>query len=335
MTQWTQVTEEVAEALARHRPVVALETTLVSHGFSDGLGLAAATESERRVREAGATPATVGIVDGAIHVGLTEAELERFAEAGLAARKVGARDLAACLAQGALGATTVGGTLAACRQIGIRFMGTGGIGGVHRGFAESLDISGDLLQIARTQAAVVASGPKSLLDVGATSELLETLAVPVLGWQTPTLPRFYTAEGGPPVSAVVSDSPEAARICAAHWELDGAGGILLARPPADGIDLGSLIDEAVEEVRGQNLPGQAVTPAVLSIVHERSGGASVTVNRQLIEDNAALAAETAVAYTQLRNAVLAANRKAVIHHLAANVSSADPVRRGRGRLRGR
>ncbi len=299
MTQWTQVTEEVAEALARHRPVVALETTLVSHGFADGLGLAAATESERRVREAGATPATVGIVDGAIHVGLTQAELERFAEAGLAARKVGARDLAACLAQGALGATTVGGTLAVCRQIGIRFMGTGGIGGVHRGFAESLDISGDLLQIARTQAAVVASGPKSLLDVGATSELLETLAVPVLGWQTPTLPRFYTAEGGPPVSAVVSDSPEAARICAAHWELDGAGGILLARPPADGIDLGPLIDEAVEEVRGQNLSGQAVTPAVLSIVHERSGGASVTVNRQLIEDNAALAAETAVAYAAL------------------------------------
>jgi pseudouridine-5'-phosphate glycosidase len=187
------VTEEVAEALAQHRPVVALETTLVSHGFSDGLGLAAATESERRVREAGATPAAVGIVAGAIHVGLTRAELERFAEAGLAARKVGARDLAACLAQGALGATTVGGTLAVCRQIGIRFMGTGGIGGVHRGFAESLDISGDLLQIARTQVAVVASGPKSLLDVGATSELLETLAVPVLGWQTPTLPRFYTA----------------------------------------------------------------------------------------------------------------------------------------------
>ena len=305
MTQWTQVTEEVAEALAQRRPVVALETTLVSHGFSDGLGLAAATESERRVREAGATPATVGIVDGAIHVGLTKAALERFAEAGLAARKVGARDLAACLAQGALGATTVGGTLAVCRQIGIRFMGTGGIGGVHRGFAESLDISGDLLQIARTQVAVVASGPKSLLDVGATSELLETLAVPVLGWQTPTLPQFYTAEGGPPVSAVVSDSPEAARICAAHWELEGAGGILLARPPADGIDLGPLIDEAVEEVRGQNLSGQAVTPAVLSIVHERSGGASVTVNRQLIEDNAALAAETAVVYAQLRNAALA------------------------------
>ena len=300
--QWTRVTEEVATALAGHRPVVALETTLVSHGFSAGRGLAVAVESERRVREAGATPATVGIVDGAIHVGLTKAELERFAEAGTSARKVGARDLAACLAQGALGATTVGGTLAVCRQIGIRFMGTGGIGGVHRGFAESLDISGDLLQIARTPAVVVASGPKSLLDVAATAELLETLAVPVLGWRTATLPRFYTAEGGPPVSAVVSDSPEVARICTAHWQFDGSGGLLLARPPAGGIDIDPLIDEAVARVRGQNLAGQAVTPAVLSLVHELSGGRSVEVNRQLIADNAALAAETAVAYTQLKNA---------------------------------
>ena len=298
----TRVTEEVAGALARRQPIVALETTLVSHGFSEGRGLAAAVESERRVREAGATPATVGVIGGAIHIGLTGAELERFAEAGSTARKVGARDLAACLAQGALGATTVGGTLAVCRQLGIRFMGTGGIGGVHRGFAESLDISGDLLQIARTRAVVVASGPKSLLDVRATGELLETLAVPVLGWRTGTLPRFYTAAGGPPVSAQVSDSPEVARICAAHWALDGAGGLLLARPPAGGIDIDPLIDAAVSRVHGQNLAGQAVTPAVLSLVHELSGGRSVEVNRQLIADNAALAGETAVAYAQLENA---------------------------------
>ena len=298
----TRVTEEVAAALAQHRPVVALETTLVSHGFTGGEGLAVAAESERRVRDAGATPATVGVLDGAIHVGLTRAELARFAEAGLAARKAGARDLAACLAQGALGATTVGGTLAVCRQIGIQFMGTGGIGGVHRGFAESLDISGDLLQLARTRAVVVASGAKSLLDVGATSELLETLAVPVLGWRTGTLPRFYSASGGPPVSAVVSDSPELARICAAHWQLDGSAGILLARPPADGIDIDALMDEAVQEVRRRNLSGQAVTPAVLALVHERSGGRSAEVNRRLIADNAALAAEAAVAYAQLRRA---------------------------------
>jgi pseudouridine-5'-phosphate glycosidase len=302
VTVYTQVSEEVATALAEQRPVVALETTLVSHGFSEGRGLAAAVESERRVREQGATPATVGVIDGAIRVGLNKDQLERFAEAGLTARKVGARDLAACLAQGALGATTVGGTLAVCRQIGLKFMGTGGIGGVHRGFAETLDVSGDLLQIARTPAVVVASGPKSLLDVGATAELLETLAVPVLGWRTGTLPRFYTPAGGPPVSAEVSDSPEVARICAAHWQLNGDAGLLLARPPVDGIDIDPLIDQAVRQVQSQHLSGQAVTPAVLSLVHELSGGRSVEVNRQLIADNAALAAEIAVTYTQLETA---------------------------------
>jgi pseudouridylate synthase len=295
----TVVAGEVAEARHAGGPVVALETTLVAHGFSDGQGLAAAVEAERRVREAGAAPATVGIIDGTIRVGLTRAELERFAEAGASARKVGARDLAACLAQGALGATTVGGTLAVCRGLGIRFMGTGGIGGVHRDFAHSLDISGDLLQIARTQVAVVASGPKSLLDVGATAELLETLAVPVLGWRTPTLPRFYTAEGGPPVSAVVSEAAEVARVCELHWELNGATGVLLARPPEVSLDVEPLIDEAVRQVRGQRLAGQAVTPAVLALVHELSGGRSVAVNRQLIADNAGLAAQAAVAYAKL------------------------------------
>ena len=299
MTEPTVVGEEVAGALRAGRAVVALETTLVSHGFSDGKGLAAAVEAERRVREAGAVPATVGIVDGTIRVGLTRPELERFAEAGTSARKVGARDLAACLVQRALGATTVGGTLAVCRRIGIRFMGTGGIGGVHRDFAQSLDISGDLLQIARTPVAVVASGAKSLLDVAATAEMLETLAVPILGWRTETLPRFYTADGGPPVSAVVSEVAEVARICAAHWQLNGAAGVLLARPPEVSLDVEPLIDEAVRQVRGQRLAGQAVTPAVLALVHELSGGRSVEVNRQLIADNAGLAAEAAVAYAKL------------------------------------
>jgi pseudouridine-5'-phosphate glycosidase len=301
VTQWIRVTEEVADALSQRRPVVALETTLVSHGFSGGRGLAVAAESERRVRAAGAVPATAGILDGAIHIGLSPAELERFAKAGLSARKVGARDLAACLAQGEIGSLTVGGTMAVCRQVGIRFMGTGGIGGVHRGFAETLDISSDLVQLARTEAVVVSSGPKSLLDVGATAELLETLGIPVLGWRTATLPRFYTAEGGPPVSATVSDSPEAARICAAHWELNG-GGMLLARPPAGGIDIDPLIDEAVERVSHEHRSGQAVTPAVLALLDELSEGRSVEVNRRLIEDNAGLAGEVAVACSQLEQA---------------------------------
>ena len=296
MTIALRIAGEVASALAAGRPVVALETTLVSHGFSAGRGLAAAIESEDRVRAAGAVPATVGIVDGALRVGLDRASLERFAEAGTGARKVGARDIAACVVQGALGSTTVGGTLAACKLAGITFMGTGGIGGVHRGFAESLDISADLFQIARTPVVVVCSGAKSILDVPATAELLETLAVPVLGWQTPTLPLFYTADGGPPVSAVVGTAAEAASVALAHWGLNPHGGLILARPPADGLDLTDLISSAVRRVRADGITGQAVTPAVLALIEELSDGRSVAVNRALIADNAALAAEVAVAY---------------------------------------
>jgi pseudouridylate synthase len=293
------VSDEVAAALQEGRPVVALETTLVSHGFTAGRGLQAALESERRVRAAGAVPATVGVLDGTITVGLTAAELERFAAAGTGARKVGARDLAACAVQGALGSTTVGGTLAVCRAAGIRFVGTGGIGGVHRGFAATLDISADLPQLARTPAMVVCSGAKSILDVSATSELLETLGVPVLGWQTGTLPMFYTGEGGPPVSATVSTAAETAAIAAAHWQLNPVSGLLLGRPPADGVDLEALIAEAVERVRAAGVTGQAVTPAVLSEIEQLSGGRSVEVNRRLIADNAALAAQVAVAHAGL------------------------------------
>jgi pseudouridylate synthase len=294
-----RMTEEITEALRRGRPVVALETTLVSHGFSAGRGLQAALESEERVRAAGALPATIGVLDGVIRVGLTSTELERFAAAGTDARKVGARDLAAAVIQGAIGSTTVGGTLAVCRLTGIRFMGTGGIGGVHRGFAESLDVSADLPQLARTQAIVVCSGAKSILDVSATSELLETLGIPVLGWRTGTLPRFYTGAGGPPVSATVADAAEAARIADAHWQLNPGSGLILGRPPADRLDIDALITEAVERVRAEGITGQAVTPAVLTAVEELSGGRSVEVNRRLIADNAALAAQVAVAHAGL------------------------------------
>jgi pseudouridylate synthase len=291
--------EEVAEALRSGRPVVALETTLVSHGFSGGRGYAVARASADRVRGAGAVPATIGIVDGIVRAGLDDAELERFAAAGSGTRKVGARDIAACVVQRALGATTVGGTLAVCRLLGIRFMGTGGIGGVHRGFADSLDISGDLLQIARTPAVVVCSGAKSILDVGATAELLETLGVPVLGWRTATLPLFYTADGGPAVPAMVTTAEETARIALAQWQLSPSSGLLLARPPAGGVDIEPLVAEAVRRVRREGVTGQAVTPAALALVEELTDGRSVEVNRRLIADNAALAAEVAVACAAL------------------------------------
>ncbi|HEY7143684.1 MAG TPA: pseudouridine-5'-phosphate glycosidase [Streptosporangiaceae bacterium] len=297
MTFTPRIAADVAAALGAGGPVVALETTLVSHGFSGGRGLAAARAAEDQVRAAGATPATVGIIDGQVRVGLDPASLERFAAAGPRARKAGARDIAACVVQRALGATTVGGTLAVCRMAGIRFMATGGIGGVHRDFTTSLDISGDLLQIARTPAVVVCSGAKSILDVGATCELLETLGVPVLGWRTGTLPLFYTADGGPPVSAVVTSAAEAAGVAAAHWQLNPSGGLLLARPPAAGLDIEPVLAEAVERVRGSGITGQAVTPAVLALVEELSAGQSVAVNQQLIADNAGLAGQVAAAST--------------------------------------
>lgn len=299
MTLAPRIAAELAAALDRGDPVVALETTLVSHGFSGGRGLDAARAAEDRVRAAGAIPATIGIIDGTVRIGLETAELERFAAAGTDARKVGARDIAACVVQGGLGATTVGGTLAVCRAAGIRFLGTGGIGGVHRGYAYNLDISGDLLQIARTGVVVVSSGAKSILDVSATAELLETLGVPVLGWRTATLPMFYSAAGGPAVSAVVTSSGEAASVAAAHWQLTPSGGLLLAQQPAVGLDIEPILAEAVDRVRGTGVTGQAVTPAVLALVEELTAGRSVEVNQRLIADNAALAAGVAVAYAAL------------------------------------
>ena len=288
------VDPEIAAALDAGRPVVALETTLVAHGFPDGEGADVANECERRVREASAVPATVGVVDGAVRVGLAAEELDRFA-ASPDARKVGPRDLAACAAQGGLGATTVGGTLAVCRVAGIRFMGTGGLGGVHRGFAETLDVSADLGELARAQTLVVSSGVKSILDVAATGELLESLGVPVLGWKTAELPLFYQATGGPPVSARVESAEEVAEIARRHWALE-RGGVLLARPPDESLDVEPLIDEGVRDAKRRGVRGQALTPFLLSFLHQASGGRTVAVNKRLVADNAELAARVAVAY---------------------------------------
>jgi pseudouridylate synthase len=294
-----EVAPEVRDTIASARAVVALETTLVAHGFPPGEGLDVALESERRVRAAGAVPATVGVLDGAVRVGLLASELELFADAGETARKVGPRDLAACAAQGQLGATTVGGTLAVSAAAGIRFLGTGGIGGVHRGFAQHPDISADLAELARHPALVVSSGVKSLLDIPATLELLETLGVPVLGWKTKTLPLFYAADGGPPAPWTADSAGDAAAVARAHWALGGAG-VLLARPPDESIDIEPLVEAALADAAARGVTGQAVTPFVLAYVHRETGGESVRINKQLITDNAALAAEVAVAYAANR-----------------------------------
>jgi pseudouridylate synthase len=286
------VSEEVGAALGEGRPVVALETTLVAHGFPAPAGVEVGLESDAAVRAAGAVPATIGVLDGRVRVGLTSEELALFTAE---ARKVGPRDLAACAVQGATGATTVGGALAVAAPLGIRFLGTGGIGGVHRGFPSPPDVSADIPALARTQALVVSSGVKSILDVAATAEVLETLGVPVVGYRTDTLPLFYAAEGGPPVPQRVESAAEAAAIAAAHWALGGAG-LLLANAPPESLDVATLIEDTVAAAAKAGVSGQAVTPWVLASLHERSEGRTRAVNRALVVANARLAADVAVAF---------------------------------------
>ena len=295
MTEVIHVSDEVRTALDESRPVVALETTIVAHGFPAPHGLEVGIEMEAAVRAAGATPATIGVLGGGIRIGLDESELAQFDSS---ARKLGPRDLAACAESGETGATTVGGVLTAARTVGIRFMGTGGIGGVHRGYPAPPDVSADLIALVSSPTLVACSGAKSLLDVPATTEYLETLGIPVLGYRTDTMPLFYEAEGGPAVTQRVDDPEAAAHIAEAHWELGGCG-LLLTNPPPESIEVGDLIEEAVAEAARQHIAGQAVTPFVLAFVHERSGGGTREVNRKLAVANARLAGDVSAAFAGL------------------------------------
>jgi len=295
MNELVAVSDEVRTALDEGTPVVALETTLVAHGFPAPVGIEVGLESEAAVRAAGAVPAATGVLDGRIRVGLTEAELARFTPD---ARKVGPRDLAACAVARDVGATTVGGLLAVARGLGINFLGTGGTGGVHRGYPTPLDVSADLIALVSSPVLVACSGVKSLLDVPATMEFLETLGIPVLGFRTDTLPLFYSAAGGPAIPQRVEDVESAARTAAAHWQLGGCG-LLLANPPPESLDVEDLIEDAVAEADRHGVSGQAVTPFVLGYLHEHSGGRTRVVNRKLIVANARLAGEVAVAFATL------------------------------------
>jgi pseudouridylate synthase len=289
------LSDEVRSALDDGRPVVALETTIVAHGFPAPHGREVGIEMEEAVRESGAVPATIGVLGGRIRVGLDDEELTRF-DSG--ARKVGPRDLAACAVAGDVGATTVGGVLATARAVGLRFMGTGGIGGVHRGYPTPPDVSADLVALVTAPVLVACSGAKSLLDIPATMEHLETLGIPVLGYRTDTLPLFYEASGGPPVSQRVDDPQAAARIASAHWTL-GACGLLLTNPPPENIEVSDLIEAAVASAAREGVSGQAVTPYVLARLHEQSRGRTLDVNRKLAVANARLAGEVAVAFVAL------------------------------------
>jgi pseudouridylate synthase len=295
------MSDEVERALVRSKAVVALESSLVAHGLPPDLGPDVAREAQDRVRAEGAAPATVAILDGIVRVGLTDAELDRIATDPERARKVGPRDLATCVVSGASGATTVAGTIAVCTIAGIHFMATGAIGGAHRGWSDSGDVSADLAEIARSAVCVVCSGAKSLLDVPATLEHLESLGVPLIGYGTDTFPLFHVRESPHPVPDRADDAETVAAAVAAHWGFARRGGVLVAQPVAEerALEPGEVeaaIADALADASSQGISGPALTPAVLSRVHTATDGRSLEANRRLVVDNAGLAARIAVAY---------------------------------------
>ncbi|HEY4027241.1 MAG TPA: pseudouridine-5'-phosphate glycosidase [Candidatus Dormibacteraeota bacterium] len=286
------VAPEVAEALAAGGPVVALETSIVAQGLPPPDNLDAALACEEAVRAGGAVPATVAVLDGELRIGLRRADLERLAGAGAEVRKLSSRDLGPAMAARATGATTVAGTVRAAALAGVRFMATGGIGGVHRGHPD--DQSADLFELARSPVAVVCAGPKMVLDVAATLERLESLCVPVLGYGCDECPAFYTAHSGRPVSARVDGPAAAARACAATWASGGAGLVIAVPPPVELPGATGLVEQALAEM--PDAAGQSATPALLSRIKDLSRGRSVRVNVRLVVENAAVAASCAVAW---------------------------------------
>lgn len=290
---------EVEQTLRAGGPVVALESTVISHGMPYPGNVETALELEALVREAGAVPATIAILDHRICVGLTRAEIERLANGQTPVTKLSRRDLPIVLAQGGLGATTVAATMIAARMAGIQVFATGGIGGVHRGGATSFDISADLQELGRTSVAVVCAGAKSILDIGLTLEVLETLGVPVLGYGTSAFPAFYTPGSEFGVDARVDTAAEVAAICRTKWSLGLEGGVLVANPvPAefamDPAVIDAAIARALEAARAGAVTGKRVTPFLLAKVKELTGGDSLETNVALIRNNALLAGRIAV-----------------------------------------
>jgi pseudouridine-5'-phosphate glycosidase len=283
--------EEVDKALAEGRPVVALETSILAHGLPAPHNLDAALACESTIRQAGAVPATIAVIEGRLRVGLNRAELERLGRGGV--RKLSSRDLGAAMAEGGDGATTVAGTLRAAALAGIRFMATGGIGGVHRGHPE--DVSADLAELARSRIAVFCAGAKLILDIPATLERLESLAVPVIGFTTGEFPAFYTAHSGCRLSFSAADPSQVARILEASWQTGGAGVVVAVPPPEELAGAWGLAEQALREESGAG--GAELTPRLLARIAELSGGRSVQVNVGLVVRNAEVAAQAAVAWS--------------------------------------
>ncbi|PWC31015.1 pseudouridine-5'-phosphate glycosidase [Azospirillum sp. TSO35-2] len=299
-------TPEIADALAANRPVVALESTVISHGMPYPRNLETARALEAEVRAAGAVPATIAVMDGRIRIGLDDAALERLATGGPAVRKLSRRDLGVALATGTLGATTVAATMIGARLAGIAVFATGGIGGVHRGAETSFDVSADLDELARTPVCVVCAGAKSILDLPKTLEVLETRGVPVLGFRTDEFPAFYSRRSGLPIDHRCDNVQEVADILRASWTLGLEGGVLLANPIDDGdaLDADAMeaaVAQALAEAEARGIKGKDITPHLLAALERITGGRSLTANIALIRNNARVAAGVAAAYAALRS----------------------------------
>ncbi len=301
LNKYLDVNPEVAAALAEGKPVVALESTIISHGMPYPQNVQTALNVERIIRENGAVPATIAVIGGRLKAGLSAEEIEYFGKKGLAITKASRRDLAVLCARGEDGATTVTTTMIIAHMAGIKIFATGGIGGVHRGAETTMDISADLEELGQTPVMVVCAGAKSILDLGLTLEYLETKGVPVIGYGTEELPAFYTRQSGFPVDYRVDTPEELAKIFKTQNDLGFRGGMLVTNPipeqfamPLDTIN--AAIEQALNECNEKGIHGKETTPFLLARVAELTGGNSLASNIELVYNNAKVAAQTAAAY---------------------------------------
>ena len=304
MNKYLDVNPEVAEALANGKPVVALESTIISHGMPYPQNVETALNVEKIIRENGAVPATIAIIGGRLKAGLTAEEIEYFGKKGRAIHKASRRDLAVLCARGEDGATTVTTTMIIAHMAGIRFFATGGIGGVHRGAEKTMDISADLQELANTPVCVVCAGAKSILDLGLTLEYLETQGVPVLGLRTDELPAFYCRTSGFKLDYNCKDEETVAKIMKAKWDIGLKGGAVVGNPipeqyAMDPNYMNGIIDKAVAQANAEHIHGKAITPYLLAHIKDMTEGKSFAANLELAYNNAHAASKIAVAYSKL------------------------------------
>ena len=305
MNEYLDISAPVREALAAGRPVVALESTIISHGMPYPQNVETALNVEKIIREHGAEPATIAIIGGRLKAGLSPEQIDYLGKTGSGVTKASRRDLPILVAQGADGATTVTTTMMIAAMAGIEVFATGGIGGVHRGAEKTMDISADLEELAHTPVMVICAGAKSILDLGLTLEYLETKGVPVIGYGTEELPAFYTRRSGFSVDYRLDSPEELARAFHVKRALGLEGGMLVTNPipeeySMDPDVINAAIDEAIAEAAAQGIHGKATTPFLLAKVKELTGGDSLDSNIHLVYNNAALAADTAAALCRLR-----------------------------------